>query len=132
VAAASARTAHHPHARVEQLLLPAQWPGGDFDLIVLSEFLYYLDPDGVARILDLAVRSLEPGGTLMAVHWRHPARDHAQSGDAVHRAVQSTPGLVHTVAHSEPDFLLDVLIRPPSSDRTDPVQLSVAAAEGLA
>jgi SAM-dependent methyltransferase len=132
VAAAATRLADHPHARVEHRILPQQWPTGTFDLIVLSEFLYYLDPAGVAEILELAVRSLEPGGTLVGVHWRHPVPDHSQHGEAVHRAIRATPGLVRIAAHSEPDFLLDVLVRPPSADVTEPARLSVAAAEGLA
>ncbi len=131
VAAAAKRLAGHPHARVEHRVLPAQWPAGTFDLIVLSEFLYYLDAEGAARITDLAVHALEPGGTLIAAHWRHPVPDHAQSGDAVHRALRGTPGLVCVAEHSEPDFLLDVLVRPPSADLTDPARLSVAALEGL-
>ena len=132
VAAATARLAAHPHVKVEHRLIPEQWPAGTFDLIVLSEFLYYLGPQSVERILDRAVRSLEPGGTLVAVHWRRSVPDHSQSGAAVHRAVRLTPGLVRIAAHSEPDFLLDALVRPHSMDVTDPARLSVAAAEGLA
>ncbi|MHA6765212.1 methyltransferase domain-containing protein [Streptacidiphilus sp. PAMC 29251] len=132
VAAATARLAGQPQARVEHRLLPQQWPAGSFDLIVLSEFLYYLDPAGVERVLDLAVRALEPGGTLAAVHWRHPVPDHSQTGDAVHRQLLGAPGLVRIAEHSETDFLLDVLVRPPTADMTDPARLSVAAAEGLA
>jgi len=131
VATATGRLADHPHARVEHRLLPDQWPNGTFDLIVLSEFLYYQDPPGVAQILDKAVNALEPGGTVVAVHWRHPVPDHSQTGDAVHQALRATPGLVRIAEHSEADFLLDVLVRPPTTDAADPGRLSVAAAEGL-
>jgi hypothetical protein len=130
-ATARARLADCPHARVEQRLLPQQWPDDTFDLIVLSEFLYYLDPDGVRSLLDRAVGSLDPGGTLVAVHWRHPVPDHSRSGDAVHADVRSTPGLALTATHDEPDFLLDVLVRPERPGEIDPARLSVAAAEGL-
>ena len=131
VAAARTRLSGHPHAVVEHRLLPEEWPTGSFDLIVLSEFLYYLDPDGVRALLDRAAASLEPGGTLAAVHWRHPVPDHSQSGDAVHAAVRATPGLLRIAEHREPDFLLDVLVRPERPDESDPARLSVAAAEGL-
>ena len=132
VATATTRLAAYPHARVEHRILPPQWPTGTFDLIILSEFLYYLDPEGVQQILDLTVHALEPGGTLAAVHWRHPVPEHSQSGDAVHRAVRDTPGLVRIAEHSEPDFLLDVLVRTAAPGITEPAQLSVAALEGLA
>src|SRR5579859_125831 len=36
--------------RVEQRQLPGQWPAGDFDLIVLSELLYYFADRGLARL----------------------------------------------------------------------------------
>ncbi|MFC1433792.1 SAM-dependent methyltransferase [Streptacidiphilus sp. N1-3] len=131
VGTARDRLEGHPHVRVEQRLLPEQWPAESFDLIVLSEFLYYLDPAKLRGLLDRAVASLEPGGTLVAVHWRHPVPDHCQSGDAVHEAVRATPGLVPIASHSEPDFLLDVLVCPEDPGEDDPVRLSVAAAEGL-
>ncbi|QMU76703.1 methyltransferase domain-containing protein [Streptacidiphilus sp. PB12-B1b] len=131
VAAARARLAGRGQVRVEQRLLPEQWPDERFDLVVLSEFLYYLGPDGLRDVLGRAVASLEPGGSLVAVHWRPPVAEHSQTGDAVHRAVRGTPGLVRIASHAEPDFLLDVLVRSAPDGPVDPAGLSVAAAEGL-
>ena len=44
VSSARARTAGLPGVRVEQRAVPGQWPPGSFDLIVLSELLYYFEP----------------------------------------------------------------------------------------
>lgn len=125
IAAARRRTAGLPHVRVERRAVPAEWPAGTFDLVVLGEVGYYLDPADLTTLLDRAVGALDPGGTLVAVHWRHPAPDYPADGDAVHAAlaVRARDHLVRLVAHVEEDFLLDVYARPPA--------VSVARTEGL-
>lgn len=125
VATARERLRSRPHVRVEQLEVPRQWPAEVFDLVVLSEVGYYLDAAGCDRLLDVAVDSLEPGGDLVAVHWRHPVADHAGTGDAVHEALGRHPGLARLARHVEDDFLLEVFTRVPPRAR------SVAAREGL-
>jgi SAM-dependent methyltransferase len=80
VKAAAARVSDQPGVRVDQRVLPREWPGGDFGLIVFSEFLYYFGGPNLQRILDLAGTALLPGGTLIAVHWRHPVREYPQRG----------------------------------------------------
>ncbi|GAA4982637.1 class I SAM-dependent DNA methyltransferase [Kitasatospora paranensis] len=124
------RLSQHPHVRVEHQVLPRDWPTGRFDLIVLSELLYYFNAPVGADLLDLAVQSLEPGGTLLLVHWRHAVADHARGAEEVHRQARAHPALVAVAAHTEPDFLLDVLVRPDRPD-TPAARLSVAALEGL-
>jgi SAM-dependent methyltransferase len=111
-----------PGVRVERRNLPGDWPDGTFDLIVFSEFLYYLGPADLDRVLRLAVESLAAGGTLLAVHWRHPVTDYPQTGDEVHAALARTD-LSLLAGHREADFLAEVYVN------GDPV--SVAAAEGL-
>lgn len=125
VLAARRRVADLPQVRVEQRSIPAQWPLGTFDLIVFSEVLYYFSDRDLTRILDLAQASLRPGGTLLAVHWRHPVAEYPQSGDAVHQALAQRPGLTRLAGHDEPDFLAEVHIR------TDTAAVSVAQATGL-
>ncbi|WP_067474322.1 class I SAM-dependent DNA methyltransferase [Actinomadura hibisca] len=111
-----------PGARVERRTMPQDWPDGRFDLIVLSELLYYFDDHDLATMLDRAVNALNPGGTLLAVHWRHPVPDYPHTGDDVHRALARTP-LNCLVSHTEPDFLCEVFVQ------GEPT--SVATAEGL-
>ncbi|MFJ9948323.1 SAM-dependent methyltransferase [Kitasatospora sp. NPDC091207] len=130
LARARARLAHLPHVRVEHRLLPDDWPQESFDLVVLSELLYYFDAVEAVDLLDRTVRSLEPGGTLELVHWRHPVADHARSAEAVHQQAGGHPALVRIASHTEPDFLLDVFTRP-ERPGTPAASLSVAAAEGL-
>ncbi len=125
-AAAARRTSGLPHVRVVQGQIPARWPDGRFDLIVLSEILYYFGDHDLEQVLKRAVAALEPDGTLLAVHWRHPVADYPRSGDDVHRALGTQPGLARLVCHQEPDFLAEVYLR------TDGRPVSVAQAAGLA
>jgi len=124
VQAAAERTSGLPGVRVEQRLLPRDWPPGNFDLIVFSEFLYYFGGDDLQRVLGLSVTALRPGGTLLAVHWRHPVPEYPRTGDNVHEALAGQPGLSRIAEHREPDFLAEVYLHGPP--------VSVAQATGLA
>ena len=126
VRAATRRTRDLPNVRIERHQVPGQWPPGRFDLIVFSEILYYFGDRDLEQMLDLALRALEPGGTLLAVHWRHPVSEYPRSGDDVHQVLAARSGLARLVSHTEPDFLAEVYIR------TDAAPLSVAQAAGLA
>lgn len=125
VQAARARLAGRPQVVVEQRAIPAGWPAGRFDLVVLSEVGYYLDPPDLGRLVRAATAALEPGGDLVAVHWRHPVADYPLTGDTVHAELAASPGLECTCRHVEADFLLEVYARTPPTAR------SVAQVDGL-
>lgn len=126
-------SAGHPDCRftVEQRALPEQWPPGSFDLIVLSEMLYYFASTELDAVLDRAVASLEPGGTLLAVHWRHPVTDYPLGGDDVHQRIRRRAGLTLLGEHREADFALDVLVRAEGETASPVAASSVAARENL-
>lgn len=86
--------------------VPASWPAGTYDLVLLSEVGYYLDPDDLESLLDLVAADLAPDGAVVACHWRHPVADYPQSGDAVHEAMANRWPRLSRV--TEDDFLLDV------------------------
>lgn len=118
-------TASAPHLRLLQRGVPQWWPSGPFDLVVVSEIGYYLDPETLQSLWRSARTSLEPGGDLIAIHWRHPVQDYPLTGDAVHDSLARIGGLERTVRHDESDFLLEVYTRVP------PAAESVASIEGL-
>jgi SAM-dependent methyltransferase len=124
--AAARRNAARPNVRVEQRLLPGDWPAGRFDLIVFSELLYYFGADDLRDVLRLAAGALHPGGTLIAVHWRHPVAEYPRSGDEAHAAIGRQLGLAKLAAYADPDFLAEVYLR------ADGTPASVAQAGGLA
>jgi Nodulation protein S (NodS) len=125
VKAATERTAAHPHVQVQQRAIPQDWPEGQFDLIVLSEILYYFAGPDLDHVLNLAAAALQPGATLLAVHWRHPVAEHPRSGDNVHAALAARPELTKLAEHTEPDFMAEAY----QAGQGPPI--SVAAAEGL-
>jgi SAM-dependent methyltransferase len=125
VQATAARTSALAQVQVEQRDIPRQWPSGRFDLIVLSEVLYYFGDHDLEQVLKHAVDSLEPDGTLLAAHWRHPVAEYPRTGDDVHQVLAAQPGLARLVSHVEPDFLAEVYIR------TEGTPASVAQATGL-
>ncbi|MEU6406974.1 SAM-dependent methyltransferase [Streptomyces sp. NPDC046985] len=128
VRTARRRTADLPQVEVRRLLLPEEWPEGSFDLIVLSELLYYLDAAALDRTLRQAVAALEDDGTLATVHWNHPVPDHLATGAEIARRVADLPGLTLLADHREPDFVLQIHQR---TAPDGPGALSVAAREGL-
>jgi len=120
------RLAGQHQVRVEQRSIPAQWPSGRFDLIIFSEILYYFGDRDLRQVAELGETSLRPGGTLLAVHWRHPVAEYPQDGDTVHGVLRERPGLAALVSYHDPDFLADVFIK------TDSAPRSVAQVAGLA
>lgn len=103
------------HVSIEQLDVNADYPSGEFDLVVLSEVGYYLSAFDLDRLLNRIDSSLSPEGTLLLCHWRHPSDDFALSGDDVHAAAQRISRWNRTVSHAEKDFLLDVYSPDPRS-----------------
>ena len=101
------RLAPCPQASVSQGHLPGDWPGGEFDLIVLSEIGYYLDPAQWLQVIEQAVASLSPGGALLACHWLHPIDGCPQDGRQVHALLDQRLPLYRAVRHEEADFLLE-------------------------
>lgn len=68
---ATTRLTGEPHVTVEVGGIPADWPGGTFDLIVISELGYYLSTADLGEVSERARASLAPDGVLLACHWRH-------------------------------------------------------------
>jgi LmbE family N-acetylglucosaminyl deacetylase len=110
------RLAESDGAQVQHGRIPQDWPGGRFDLIVLSELAYYvLDLHLLAR---RTLACLDDDGVVVLVHWRRTAPDHPHTAETVHLALRAALQLPVLVRHDEDDFLLDVLARDPRSVAT--------------
>ncbi|MDH6182129.1 SAM-dependent methyltransferase [Microbacteriaceae bacterium SG_E_30_P1] len=88
---------------------PHDWPGGRFDLIVISEVGYYLDEDSVRLLAERSASSLTDGGVIVACHWRHPVADYPLGGDRVHDLLAAASGLIPVATYVDDDFALEVL-----------------------
>lgn len=122
VALSRARLKDHGNVEVRKAWMPADWPRDKFDLIVLSEFLFYLQPEVVEEIARKAGAALLPGGVILACHWRHPIAHCVLTGDIAHDIVERVLQLPRQCQVLEPDLRLDVWASGPS----------VAEKEGIA
>lgn len=85
------------NVRLLSASLPDDLPSGTFDLIVLSEVLYYLDPHDVERAARACLDRLAAGGQMLLVHWLGPTPDYPLSGDeAVEVFVKAVEGRLTT------------------------------------
>jgi SAM-dependent methyltransferase len=122
---ASLRLAGLSHVEVGSQQVPREWPDGRFDLIVVSELAYYLDTADRELLWSRVAATLEPGGTLLAVHWRQAVPEYPCDGDQVHAELDRHPALRSVARQWDPDFRLDIY-QPAAS-----TVYSVAQREGL-
>jgi cyclopropane fatty-acyl-phospholipid synthase-like methyltransferase len=101
-----------PSVQFEQMFVPEQWPGGVFDLIVLSEVVYYLSREDVGRLATSVMHSLAPDGSVVLVHWTG-ATDYPLSGDEAVALFIERMGSACVVRQADryAEFRVDVLSR---------------------
>ena len=106
------RCAALSNVRFEQMFVPEQWPNGAFNLLVLSEVVYYLCAADVARLATRVTRSLSSGADVVLVHWTDET-DYPLSGDqAADLFIESTRQTIPVLHRERSDrFRLDVLRR---------------------
>jgi len=106
------RCADLPGVRFEQMFVPEQWPGGVFDLILLSEVVYYLSREDVGRLATSVTHSLAPVGSVILVHWTG-STDYPLSGDEAVALFIERMGSLWVVRREDryAEFRLDVLSR---------------------
>ena len=118
----AARCAQVPQVRVEQSALPALPAGLQAgprvgpgpDLVVLSEFLYYLDDEARARTAARVADVAAPEADLLAVHWTPQPEDAHLSGGRAHRELDDTlraGGWGRLVSHQDTEFVLTLWSR---------------------
>ncbi len=109
-AAVDRAAARVPSARVERRDVSADFPAGEFDLVVLSEVGYYFDVAGLKVMLANIDAALGDTGVLVACHWLHPVADYPLDGETVHELIRAR-GIPSLVTHRETDFVLEVFSR---------------------
>ena len=109
---ARARCADAAHVRFACCRVPEDWPAGTFDLILLSEVVYYLDAEDVGRLVGRLRAALAPGGDIVLVHWTGET-DYPLSGDeAAERVIAGARDFAAIRHQARADaYRLDVLSR---------------------
>lgn len=108
---AAARCAALPQVRFARMRMPDEMPEQQFDLIMLSEVLYYFDPPTLDRLAGRLSRIARPGADLMLVHWLGPTPDYPLNGDEAVTAFLAATSAWAEVTRQErrQDYRLDVL-----------------------
>lgn len=101
------------HVRCVVSELPATPTRHLVDLLVVAEFLYYVENLDVA--LDTLWSSMAPGGNVAFMHWVHHPEDAYRSGRDMHTTIEHdarSRAASHLVAHLDRDFVLDIYETP--------------------
>jgi 2-polyprenyl-3-methyl-5-hydroxy-6-metoxy-1,4-benzoquinol methylase len=87
LAAARLNCADFPHVRFEQRQMPDDWPELErFDLIVLSEVLYFLTPADIGLLAACCAETLLPNGVVLLVNFLGEINEPSGGGDAAAEA----------------------------------------------
>lgn len=110
---ARARCRALPQVRFVEGQAPGDWPPGRFDLVMLSEVIYYLDRRDVARLAGRVAGSMAHGGHVELVHWVR-ATDYPLSGDAASELFIAAlgPSFRCLAQQRTEDYRLDLLVAP--------------------
>lgn len=98
--------------RFKRMQVPRDWPDGIFDLIVLSEVLYFLSPQDIAAVADRIPATSASDGVVLLVNWRGRAGDPCTGDEAADIFIARMERcLAPEVQHHEASYRLDVLRR---------------------
>ena len=115
LARARARLHDSPNVRFACRAFPgevqADAPLDGFDLIMLSEVLYYLDSAALARAARVTRAAAAPGADIVLVHWLGPTPDYPLTGDAAADTFIAALGSAMTpiLQVRQPEYRIDLL-----------------------
>jgi hypothetical protein len=106
------RCADQTHVAFARMQVPGAWPLGTYDVIVLSEVLYYLDHADIGFAARRVKASLAAGGTVLLVHWTGPTNYPCTGDEAAELFMrESEAWLARGLARREAEYRLDRLDR---------------------
>lgn len=96
-----------------RMRIPTEWPDGRFDLIVLSEVLYFLSPRDIAGVAAGVLAAIDTDGVVLSVNWRGHGNDPCGGDEAANIFLSEThPGLYLASSHHTSSYRIDLLARP--------------------
>ena len=109
---ARAACADQPWVRFVRMQVPQAWPDGMFDLIVLSEVLYFLSRKDIEAVAARAAGSLAADGVVLLVNWSGRSADPCTGEEAAELFIERTRGWLKPRSHVDGvGYRLDLLGR---------------------
>ena len=93
---AKQRLHQQQNVRLETRTLPAEFPDGQFDLIIASDVLYYLTVEDLQTCMGMIEAALSSGGAMVAVHYI-PRVGTLLDGNELHDLMKAHSTLSHTL-----------------------------------
>jgi cyclopropane fatty-acyl-phospholipid synthase-like methyltransferase len=90
---ARARCADLTQVRFARMQTPQEWPEQVFDLVVLSEILYFLSPDDIAYCARRVSDWTSPHAVVLLVNWLGRSDDPSTGDEAADRFIAALAGL---------------------------------------
>lgn len=113
LAAARERCADRPEVSFLRAAVPDEWPPGRFDLVVISEVLYFFTQTDLARIAAHLVAALKPGAEVVLVHWIGETNYPQSADDAVEGLIALAGARLAPIHQSRTErYRLDLLRAP--------------------
>ncbi len=97
-----------PGGRFVRGFLPCALPPGDYDLIVLSEILYFLDAGGLDTLAE-EIDAVQPAAEILCVTWRGPSGNPLEGEAALTLFAAACDGRRMTTVRVEPSYRIDRL-----------------------
>jgi SAM-dependent methyltransferase len=107
VGLARTRLSERAHVSVLEASFPEQAPAGEWDLVVCSEVLYYLDRVALERAVGWLREQLSAAATVLAVDWRGPTTTEPHDGNEVHDLLRERLAAWHALEGRQPGYRLD-------------------------
>ena len=109
------RLAGTPAVQVRRMVLPDDWPDERFDLIVLSEFGYYLPWSSWQSVVARTAASVTGDWTVLACHWLPDFPERRASTEELHAELAAQLPGRQLLSLQDDDFRLDVFTGRPDS-----------------
>lgn len=99
-----------PHVGFARMGVPGDWPEGRYDLILLSEVVYYLDREDVARLAARVAGALDDEADILMVHWLGPTNYSLGGDEAAECFTAAAASFAHPQAQARTEhYRLDLL-----------------------
>ena len=114
VTAARERTAHLSNVQVDLMQVPARWPDGPFDLVVLNELGYPFSSADWAELAAETRRVLSADATVLVCHRHENFAGRVMETETLHGILDSVLGLPRRTRVLDSEFAIDVWTTKPA------------------